>query len=58
MFEYDGAKYFIQGWTEDDLCTMVLDIVSQKPFREYFWKHEAKTMRECAEESVAYLNQN
>ena len=50
VFEYDGTKYFLQGWTENDLCTMVLDIVSQKEFQNYLWKHEAKTMKECAEE--------
>ena len=50
VFEYDGTKYFLQGWTENDLCTMTLDIVSQKEFKDYLWKHEAKTMKECAEE--------
>lgn len=48
LFLFDGIKYFIQGWTKDNKCYMVLDI-PEKTQSEYVWKYEAPTMRECAD---------
>ena len=53
VFEYAGSKYFIQGWTMDDRNFMALDYVNNEQFKEYLWKHEAKTMKECAEAFLA-----
>ena len=49
VFEYESKKYFLQGWTKDNICKMVLDIVSDVPFHGYLWEYEAETMKECAE---------
>lgn len=53
LFEYNGTKYFIQGWTQDGKYYMFLDIPDKK-LADYVWKYEASTMRECAE---AFLNE-
>lgn len=52
LFVYDGIKYFVQGWTQDNKCYMFLDIPDKK-YEDYVWKHEAPTMRECAEAFLA-----
>lgn len=53
LFEYDGTKYFIQGWTHNGKCYMFLDVPYKKS-ADYLWKYEALTMRECAD---AFLNE-
>lgn len=53
LFEYNGVKYFIQGWSQDGKCYMFLDIPYKKT-TNYLWKYEALTMRECAN---AFLNE-
>ena len=48
LFEYNGIKYFIQGWTKNGKSYMFLDI-PDKNQNDYLWKYEAPTMRECAD---------
>ncbi len=48
IFEYDNTKYFIQGWSKDNQSYMFLDVPTEDS-NNYIWKHEAKTMKECAE---------
>ena len=49
VFEVNNSKFFIQGWTENDICIMVLDSVNEEPFQGYLWQHQASTMKECAD---------
>ena len=53
LFEYNGTKYFIQGWTQEGKCYMFLDMPDEK-LVDYIWEYEAPTMRACAE---AFLNE-
>lgn len=50
VFTHKGVKYFLQGWTAEEAATMVLDIAETSLFSGYIWKHEAPTIRACAEE--------
>ena len=38
VFSYRGAKYFVQGWWNDDrsIATMVLEKLDDHPFTGYF----------------------
>ena len=51
VFAYNGKKYFIQGWMNDDKSesTMVLTEVDSKPFAGYLWEYKSDNMRTCAE---------
>lgn len=49
LFEYEKNDYFIQGWTDDGLCTMVLDNLSQTDKKGYMWEYSCSKMIDCAE---------
>lgn len=48
LFIYGGKKYFVQGWTENNINYLVLDMPEEKN-SDYIWQCEAPTMFECAE---------
>jgi len=49
LFEYKGSDYFIQGWSSEGLCTMVLDNLTHPSTNGYVWECSCNKMRECAE---------
>ncbi len=49
VFIYHNIKYFLQGWTENGISVMVLDIWEGKPIEGYVWETSAKKMSICAE---------
>ncbi len=51
-FEYQGKRYFLQGWSEGSASHMVLDATDHKPFDKYVWECNCKSMRDCAEAFV------
>lgn len=54
LFEYNKVDYFIQGWTEEGLCTIVLDDLTKPDPNGYVWKYSSHKMRECADK---FLNE-
>lgn len=50
LFEYEGVEYFLQGWSDSGMCTMVLDRLTPPTTKGYVWQCSYPTMRECAEE--------
>ena len=51
-FEYNGKRYFLQGWTESGSSRMTLDEISEVPFESYVWECDRSSMRKCAEEFI------
>ena len=49
FFEYKGNKYFLQGWSDENSATMVLDVVADTPFTGYIWKTTKINIRKCAD---------
>lgn len=57
-FLFRGKKYFVQGWYEDGIHHLTLEIEepydSKDPLCQgYVWSHESKERGECAQ---AFLN--
>ena len=52
-FEYEGSRYFLQGWSYDCGSKITLDAMDQQPFQKYIWECEGKSMRECAEAFIS-----
>lgn len=48
IFRYNNIKFFLQGWTENNQSTMVLDIWNDQPFTKYVWACTADKMSVCA----------
>lgn len=49
VFIYNNTKYFLQGWTENGISVMVLDIWEGQTLDGYAWETTDEKMAICAE---------
>ena len=47
FFEFDGKKYFIQGWYHEGMHNLVVDYAANST--GYIWKYSSKDSSECVE---------